>query len=216
MAYLGLSGLIIVLALISILISAKLLIGRGWFIGWIRGMLGFFLLVTAVIFSLSALDFYSYKQMDKDASVANISFNKLDEQQFEATLVDSSGREAFFQLNGDLWQIDARVLTWSQSIRSLGLTPGYRLDRLSGRYVSLEKERNALRTVYELANSRSVLDIWQWLREFGSGTLVNASYGSATYLPMADGALFSVRLSQTGLTAYPLNDRAKKALEGWQ
>lgn len=216
MAYLGLSGLIIVLALISVLVCAKLLLGRGWLLGWLRGMLGLCLLILSVVFGLAALDFYSYKQIDKDTSIANISFSKIDSQQYRASLVDSSGREVIFELNGDLWQLDARVLTWNKSMRALGLTPGYRLDRLSGRYVSLEEERSASRTVYELTSSRSVLDIWQWLHEFGSGDFVNASYGSATYLPMADGALFSVRLSQSGLTAYPLNDRAKNAVVDWQ
>ena len=216
MAYLGLSGLIIVLALIFVLVSAKLLIGRGWLLGWLRGMLGLVLLAASVVFGLSALDFYSYKQMDKDASIANVSFTRLASQQFKVSLVDSAGTEAIYELSGDLWQLDARVLKWSKAMRSLGLTPGYRLDRLSGRYVALEEERNAPRTVYELSNSRSVLDVWQWLRDFGSDSLISASYGSATYLPMADGALFSVRLSQTGLAAYPLNDRAKSAVEGWE
>ena len=77
MAYLGLSCLIFVLALIVILVSAKVLIGRGWFLGWLRGMLGIGLLVAAVVFGLSALDFYSYKQMDKDTSIANISFSQI-------------------------------------------------------------------------------------------------------------------------------------------
>ncbi|MDT4868742.1 hypothetical protein D3C76_1441580 [compost metagenome] len=37
-----------------------------------------------------------------------------------------------------------------------------------------------------------------------------------TYLPMADGAVFSVGLSPTGLLAEPLNQAAKEALTDWR
>ena len=45
---------------------------------------------------------------------------------------------------------------------------------------------------------------------------VDAEYGSATFLPMADGALFTVKLSSTGLVARPENDRATIAIQDWE
>ena len=99
----------------------------------------------------------------------------------------------------------------------LRLAPGYRLDRLSGRYYSLEEENSSPRTIYSLTSSSGVIDVWQWLHEYGlAWNIIDASYGSATYLPMEDGALFSVSLSANGLIARPLNDRAQAAVDRWK
>jgi hypothetical protein len=46
--------------------------------------------------------------------------------------------------------------------------------------------------------------------------IIDAVYGSATYLPMADGALYEVSLSHTGLLARPLNASAEEAINTWR
>jgi len=114
-------------------------------------------------------------------------------------------------------------LTWKTPLAALGLQPGYRLDRLSGRYYSLEDERNKQRTVYDLSHAANPLvlglelDVWRWLKNSDLLlAIVDASYSSATYLPMADGAEFSVTLGASGLVARPLNGAAKAAVSQWQ
>ena len=44
----------------------------------------------------------------------------------------------------------------------------------------------------------------------------DAEYGSATFLPMADGALFTIQLTNNGLIARPENDRAIIAIKEWE
>jgi hypothetical protein len=44
---------------------------------------------------------------------------------------------------------------------------------------------------------------------------VDALYGSATYLPMVDGALYEIKVSQSGLLARPLNQAAREAVGSW-
>ena len=44
---------------------------------------------------------------------------------------------------------------------------------------------------------------------------VDAYFGTATYLPMADGARFEVSLTRTALIARPLNDAAREAVGEW-
>ena len=217
MAYTLLAGLIIVIAFVVVLLAGRLLFKGSWVLGWLRGMCGMVLVVASVLLALSAFDFYSYKQLSKEQTVASISFTKLEDQRYQVSLVDSSGLEQVYELNGDLWQLDARIIKWNQTLAGMGLSPGYRLDRLSGRYLSLEKEHSEPRTVYQLGINKNVLDIWAWLHSHGQASqVVDASYGSATYLPMADGALFNVSLSGTGLLSRPLNERAKTAVDGWQ
>ncbi len=217
MVYPALAAVFIVLAFLVVLIAGRLLFKKSWFLGWLRGMAGVLLFALAAVLALSAFDFYSYKQLVKEQSIANLSFTKIDSQRFQVSLVDTNGVEQRHELNGDLWQLDARVIKWDNALAAIGLTAGYRLDRLSGRYYSLEKEHTEPRTVYQLSQSKSVLDLWYWLREYGSSlAIVDASYGSATYLPMEDGALFSVSLSSTGLLARPLNERARTAVAKWE
>lgn len=217
MVYTALAGLVIVIALIVVLLACRILFKPDWLLGWLRGMFGLVLLGASVVLALSAFDFYSYKQLSKEETIASISFTQLESQRFKVSLVDSAGVEQTHDISGDLWQLDARIIKWNKTLAGLGLAPGYRLDRLSGRYYSLEEEHTAERTVYQLSNSKSVLDVWSWLQQCcRNQSLVDASYGSATYLPMADGALFSVNLSSSGLLARPLNDRAKAAVESWQ
>ncbi|WP_101759470.1 cation/multidrug efflux pump [Oceanicoccus sp. KOV_DT_Chl] len=217
MAYTILAIFFIALSLTIVLGAGRLLFKGRWFMGWLRGMTGLCFVVLSVVLALSAFDFFSYKQLIKEQTIASISFTKLDDQRFAVSLVDSSGNEQNFELAGDLWQLDARILKWNKTLAGLGLTPGYRLDRISGRYLALEEDRNAARTVHSLNTSKSVLDVWQWLRSSRQLLpLVDASYGSATYLPMSDGALYSVSLSGSGLLARPLNERATTAVTAWQ
>ncbi|MBL4827525.1 MAG: cation/multidrug efflux pump [Spongiibacteraceae bacterium] len=217
MVYTALAGLLIILAFFVVLVAGRLLFKGPWFLGWLKGMSGIVLAGFAVILSLAALDFYSYKQINREEFIANLSFSRISPQHFQVSLVDSNGLELVRELKGDLWQLDARIMKWNKTLAGLGLSTGYRLDRLSGRYYSLEKEQAEQRTIYELRQNNSSLDMWAWLRKYGQYlNIIDASYGNATYLPMADGALFSVTLSNTGLLTRPLNSRAKAAVDGWQ
>ena len=38
-------------------------------------------------------------------------------------------------LEGDLWQLDLNLLRWKSLAELIGLESGYRLERLSGRYL---------------------------------------------------------------------------------
>ena len=63
---------------------------------------------------------------------------------------------------------------------------------------------------------KPALDLWLLARAYPRWLpFVDAVYGSATYLPMADGARFQVTISQTGLVARPTNDAAEAAVGAW-
>lgn len=217
MTYSALSLLLVVVALLIVLGSGRLLFKGRWFLGWLRGTFGFLLVTVSALLALAAFDFFSYKQLTKEEVVASISFTRIEPQHYQVSLVDAAGTESRYELKGDLWQLDARVIKWNETLAALGLKPGYRLDRLSGRYFSLEKEYNEQRTVYEIKNSKSIIDVWKWARSYNQLLpMMDATYGSATYLPMADGALFSVSMASSGLIARPLNERATTAVGGWE
>lgn len=216
MIYDGLAIGFAVLAVLVVFMAAKLLLRPGWLLGWLKGCFGFCLVALSVAVALMAWDVFSYQQLLSEKSIATLSFEKVDIQHYRAVLVDSEAREQRFELRGDQWQLDARLFKWKGPLAAMGLSPGYRLDRLSGRYFSLDKERNSERTVYELhSNPSSTIDVWRWANQMQLPVL-DALYGSATFVPMSDGALFEVSLASSGLIARPLNERAQTAIARWQ
>ena len=168
---------------------------------------------TAAI--LLAISYMGYHRLTAEQHVAIIEFTRDEENTFVARLMLEGELDRMFSMRGDEWQLDARVLTWKPPATILGLDPVYRLERLSGRYTNIDRERSEPRTVYSLANERP-LDIWSFAREYPRFTPgVDAFYGTATYLPIADGARFQVTLSRDALIARPANEAAREAVGDW-
>jgi hypothetical protein len=178
---------------------------------------GVVLLAVASVLFLLSLNLHTYGRLTHEQPIAEIVFEVRAPQRYRATLAQvPSGEMQMFILAGDEWQLDARVLKWKGWANLLGLDAQYRLERVSGRYRDIDKERNAERTVYALSENPG-LDLWtlsvdypRWL------PFVDAVYGSATYLPMADGARYEVSITQSGLVARPLNEAAKTAADNWR
>ncbi len=212
------SGVFILFALVALFFSGRILAKISWVFGWIRGMSGLVLLGIAALLVFIALDLTSYKQILTDKPILTVSFEEAGEQQYKATIsYIELGKDESYEIFGEQWQIDARVIRWRGIIAMFGTKPGYRLDRLSGRYYSLEDERRKTRSVHQLDQSEYGFDMWKWVQERGSFLpLFDAIYGSATYLPMADGAIYQVSLSASGLVSSPLNQIAKEAVGEWQ
>jgi hypothetical protein len=156
-----------------------------------------------------------YQRLTHEDSAARVAFVQTAPHQFEADLTYPTGSRKQFMLRGDQWQIDARVLKWRPLANLLGFDTAYRLERIAGRYNDIESERSAARTVYELA-SEDGLDLWVLAQRFKAWLpWVDAYYGSAAYVPMADGASYEVSVSQSGLVARPLNQAARGAVSAW-
>ncbi|HUH57272.1 MAG TPA: hypothetical protein VL020_02020 [Pseudomonadales bacterium] len=206
----GSLSVIIILFVIVLTAMVVFLLWRSqWFIQWLKGTLGIGLVVAAIFLLFGLIDLWSYQQLNNEKLISTVSIYQLDEQEYDLTLINTKGEEQRFKILGDQWQLDARLLVWKGPINALGASPLFRLDRLSGRYLTLEQERSAERTVYELAHSPG-LDIWQWVNKHGFW--LDAQFGSAVYLPLSNGAVYGINLSAKGLVARPLNDAAEQAL----
>lgn len=206
----------ILVALVAIYIAYKsfnVLWRNSWIAGFFRGLFGLGLLAFGVVVALLAFDIYSYKQILSEQAIATINFKQLGNQHYDAVLVDKEGHQQNFQLRGDQWQLDARVIKWQGYFATFNIRPAYRLERISGRYYDIEQETSAKRTAYVIHPSLYGIDLWRFINKNPEWVpVIDAAYGSATYLPMSDGALYEVTLSHTGLLARPLNDSARDAV----
>ena len=170
----------------------------------------------AALVLLTTLNIYSYQRLSYEAEIAEIHFSRVGTQLYAVDLhIDGSGLKQQFELHGDEWQMDARVIKWKVPLTLVGFNSLYRLERLQGRYRDINLERQAARSVFAL-NKDSRFDLWSIIRQYKKYLpWIDAFYGSATYLPMADKASFQIKITQSGLIARPVNEAARQALGNW-
>lgn len=216
MQYDGLAWGIALLALLAAVVAARILFDRSWFLGWLRGTLGLGFLALALLVGTVAWDLTRYEPLHPDKPIVTLNFKALGPQRYEVTLLEG-GNERTVLLDGDLWQLDARIFRLKGLAELIGLQPGYRLEKLSGRFLAIEEQQLAQHAEAELAVSPYGIDLWRWLRLNQRDLfLFDPQAQRVTYLPMADGAVYSVSLSPTGLLAQPLNPVATQALKDWR
>ncbi|HMH87535.1 MAG TPA: hypothetical protein VK523_02770 [Steroidobacteraceae bacterium] len=177
---------------------------------------------TALIFFLAAAcavligsSLRTYQRLSYEQPAGELQLSRVANRQFDAVLSYPDGERANFPLRGDEWQVDARVLKWHAFANLVGFDTAYRLERISGRYSHIEDERTEPRTVYDL-HAPGRIDPWELIHRYRTWVpWMDALYGSATFLPMADGALYEIKVSQSGLVARPLNQAAREAVGSW-
>jgi hypothetical protein len=186
----------------------------------LRGTL--FLLTGGIVILLAsgaglvAANLFTYARLTHEQEAARVAMHQLGERRFEATVRSRRGIPKRYELRGDEWQIDARVLKWRAMGNLLGFDTVYRLERLSGRYGDIAQERSAPRTVHPLSEDPG-MDLWTLARRYHRYVpMADALYGSAAYVPMAEGAEYVVSVSTSGLVVRPANDAARKAVGGWK
>lgn len=177
---------------------------------------GGFVIALAAAAALVAMNLYTYARLTHEQEAARVSIRQLGERQYVLSVQTRKGPARHFQLQGDEWQIDARVLKWGALGNLLGLDSVYRFERLSGRYADITQERGAARTVHSLAEDPG-LDLWSLLRKHHQYVpLADALYGSAAYVPLAEGAEYRISVSSSGLVVRPGNEAAKRAVTSWR
>lgn len=162
-------------------------------------------LLALLTLSLSALagtlsvSTQGYRALTHEELAASVTTRKLSDQRFEAHVVFSDGRDTVFVLAGDEFYVDAHILKWKPLANLIGFHTDYSLDRISGRYVALEDEQSEPRTVFSLSRPRS-LDLFELRRRYPIlGWLVDAEYGSGTFIGAEDEAAYDVLVSTSGL-----------------
>lgn len=216
MSYFIISALFLVIAAALLFGVIKLLFQKHWFLGWLRGCFGILIMCGAFIMGSTAYDTYSYKQLIAEQNIATISFISLGEQHFEANFAQTGENPSIFELHGDQWQLDSRIIEWKGYLSSVGLMTGYRLESINGRYLLLDDDRLKKRSIHLLSTPLLGVDVWSWLKQTQNDAVVDARFGNATFLPMVDGGQYQISLSASGLQARPLNQPAIDAVDQWR
>lgn len=169
----------------------------------LRGALGVLcsvlFLAIAGLGALVSLGTQGYRALTREDRAAMITTVPTGEGAFEARIRFSDGREERFALAGDEVYVDAHILKWHPIANLFGVHTGYELDRVAGRYIDIQDERAKPRTVYSLKQPKR-FDIFNLARRYTIlAPLVDAEYGSATFIQARRPAQFELRVSTSGL-----------------
>ncbi|HKO69027.1 MAG TPA: hypothetical protein VJU53_14590 [Burkholderiaceae bacterium] len=164
-----------------------------------RTIFGLLLLSLGALAATIALGTYGYTALTREEVAATLLVQPTGTQKFAATVRYPDLREVKFELAGDEVYVDAQILKWKPIANMVGLHTAYELDRIAGRYRSIDNERSAPRTVFALSRDKP-LDLFDLRRRYTFlAPLLDAEYGSASYVPVSRPAELELRVSTTGL-----------------
>ena len=169
------------------------------FLAFAGGLTALALLAVAALCGALALSIQGYRALTREEIAAVVEIQPIVHQRFLAHVTLADGTTRSFEIAGDELYVDARVLKWHPWVNLLGLHTHYALDRIGGRYLDIEDERNEKRTIHSLVDGQR-LDVFTLRREHELlAPLVDASYGSATFTSADRITTLEVRVSTTGL-----------------
>ena len=160
---------------------------------------GLLLLSLAALSATLGVSTQGYRALTLEEVAATITTLPTGPQAFQAYVEFPDGREVTLAVAGDQLLVDAHILKWHPLGNILGLHTQYELDRLTGRYEDIDDERAAARSVHSLKTDKPA-DLFHLVQRYTLlALLVDAEYGSATFIRVDRPARFEVRVSTTGL-----------------
>lgn len=157
------------------------------------------LLAVAALLATIGIGTQGYMALTHEDIAATVGIQPIAPQRFRASIHLPDGTNVSQVLDGDEFYMDAHILKWKPIANILGLHTTYALDRFGGRYISIEDEQTAPRTVYSLMADNPV-DLFNLRRRYEwFSPLLDAKYGSATFFPANQPCVLEVRVSTTGL-----------------
>ena len=165
----------------------------------VRLLTGLLLLAVGGLLATVGISTYGYVALTREEVAARIAVEPAGPQRFQAVFRFPDGREAAYTLAGDEIYVDAHVLKWKPLANLLGLRTAFELDRVAGRYRSVEQERAGPRTIYPLGQEKP-FDLFNLRQRYALlAPLLDAEYGSASFVPVTRPIDLELRVSSTGL-----------------
>jgi hypothetical protein len=188
-----------VLSLIFFIVAISALRRKKILKSAMRILLAALFLTLAALFGTITIATIGYKALTYEETAATVRIEPLGTKSFMAHFIFPDGRRASYKLSGDELYIDAHILKWKHFVNILGLHTAYELDRVTGRYIDVKDELGSPRTVFVLSQDKPLNMFNLRQRYFFLGRLLDADYGSATFINSDKAAIFEIRVSATGL-----------------
>ncbi len=209
--------------LLVVALGGLLLLRGGWHLfarrpgkAATRAGFGAVLACAGVAASLVAFNTQSFNRLTYEGPVADVRVQAVDPAQrlYRVTVVRLDGPQmaGTCQLQGDEWVMSARVQTWKPWANVLGLDATYALDQLGNKYFDAREADGRPITACDLRGPPPAVNAYvprSWLLWLIDRSYTeNRRFGSAVYMPLANGADYRVVMTQSGLNAEPANAAA--------
>ena len=171
-----------------------------WFGGVVR-----FLLAAVVFFVVSGFvlswlfDDYVTFRLGQEKVVADVLAVRGEDGSWDVSVSTPGAGPRRFVLRGDQWQLDVRVVKWKPLVWLLGVDSVAELDRLSGRYMSVEDQRSHLPTVFDLRGGGK-MDVASRLLDVAVEWTpwVDVVFGASVFDRLTDGGEWQVVIGAGG------------------
>lgn len=160
------------------------------------------------------LNLQSYSRLTYEVPLAEIRVHGVNavKKIYVVTVIrlDGTNRRQNCTLQGDAWEIGGRFQKWKPWANELGLNATYTLDQISNRYFSAAEANGRPITACDINGpapkvNQLLPDGWvRWL--IGHMLVKERFFGSASYMPMVDGAKYTLIATQFGFNAQPANE----------
>jgi hypothetical protein len=173
--------------------------------------------VAALCAGLLVLSTQTYARLTAERPVAEVivaaQHPALQVYQVTVRRLDGTHLVSNCTIQGDEWLMSAAVQKWQPWVNVLGLDSTYTLDQLANKYFSAARGNGRLITACDLQGSPPAWlphDLTAWLMDRAQAS--QRRFGSAVYMPLTDGAIYRVIMTQGGLNAEPVNPIAQGAV----
>ena len=182
------------------LIAAVLALRRRKFLGGSIGLLlGLLFLSLGALLGTITIGIQGYRALTREEVAAVVKIQPVAPQEFNAHVRLADGEEVSFLIAGDEIYVDAHILKWKPVVNFLGLHTAYELDRVAGRYTRMEDEQSKPRTVFHISQDKP-LNLFHLRQKYALlRPLLDAEYGSGTFVAADKPAELEVRVSTSGL-----------------
>jgi hypothetical protein len=172
-----------------------------------RTLFGLVFVLLGALLGTIGVGIQGYRALVREDLAARITVRPIGPQQFSATFqIPGRAETIYYELAGDAVYVDAHILKWKSLANVIGLHTAYELDRVAGRYDDIEQEQSRPRTVHSLVPERRV-DLFGLRQRYAFlSPLLDAEYGSGTFVRVTRPAELEVRVSTTGLLIRDVTD----------
>lgn len=213
-AFVGLIGVLLTFGGLGRLLRLKLITGS------LRFLFGGVTLGAAAVLGLIGLNLQTYSRLTHERAAAEITLTETGPRTFTASVRRADAEGVYgpadeYTLTGDAFRIEARILKWKPWANITGMDSLYRLERLQGRFDDVAEENANQPEAFDIGDEAGI-DVFELARTQGrSLSALDAYYGTGTFAPMANGAVYEVFATQDAMIPRPKNAAAEDALRAW-
>lgn len=211
-AFVGLVGLLSLVGGLARMMKLRVVTGG------IRALFGGALLAGAGVIGLIGLNLQTFSRLTHEQLAAQVTIEQTGPSAYNAIVERADedgvlGPPEEYALTGDSFRMEADVVTFKAWANVLGTDALYKFDRIQGRYDSEAAEAANPPTPWSMRGEEVGLDVFR-LPLGGGNPLqrVDAEFMNGAAMPMADGAIYEIQMSQRGLIPRAVNPAAITAV----